>query len=204
MLLKIYSENPNPKDVRLVADALSRGELVILPTDSVYAIVCNINHHKAINRLAQLKGLNTKKANFSFLFSDLRQVSEYTRPISNSVFKVMKKNLPGPFTFILQANNELPSVFKTKKKTIGVRIPDNSIVKAVIEELGHPIISTSVRDDDKILEYTTDPELIYDDLKNDVEIIVDGGFGHNVASTVVDCTGNEIEIVREGLKALEF
>ncbi|MBO4232167.1 MAG: threonylcarbamoyl-AMP synthase [Bacteroidales bacterium] len=198
MLLKIYPENPNPREIQKVVDCLQNGGIIIYPTDTIYGIGCDIFQHKTVERIAQLIGGNKKKSNFSFICSDLSHLSDYTKPISNTVFKAMKKALPGPFTFILEANNNVPKLLQSKKKTVGIRVPDNSIIHEIVEQLGHPILSTSVKDDDDIVEYTTDPELIYERYGDDVDIVIDGGYGDNIPSTVVDCTGGEIEIIREG------
>jgi len=198
MLLKLYPENPNPKQVRMIAECLLDGGIIVYPTDTVYGLGCDIFKSKAIERIAQIRELNAAKANFSFICNDLSQLADYTRPIPNDVFKLMRKNLPGPFTFILNANNNVPKLIQSKKKTVGIRIPDNNIPLEIVRELGHPIMSTSVHDDDEIIEYTTDPELIYEKYSNLVDIVIDGGYGDNEASTVIDCTGDEIEIVREG------
>lgn len=198
MLLKIYPENPNPRQIRLVTECLLDGGIVIYPTDTVYGLGCDIFKSKAIERIAQIKGINAAKANFSFICNDLSQLSDFCKPISNDVFKLMRKNFPGPFTFILNANNNVPKLIQSKKKTVGIRIPDNNIPLEIVRELGHPIMSTSVHDDDEILEYTTDPELIYEKFQNLVDIVIDGGYGDNEPSTVIDCTQDEIIIVREG------
>lgn len=198
MLLKIYPENPNPRYIRMVSECLSDGGIVIYPTDTVYGLGCDIFKAKAIERIAQIKGINVNKANFSFICNDLSQLSDYCKPISNDVFKLMRKNLPGPFTFILNANNNVPKLIQSKKKTVGIRIPDNNIPLEIVRELGNPIMSTSIHDEDEIIEYTTDPELIYEKYQNLVDIVIDGGFGDNEASTVIDCTQDEITIIREG------
>jgi tRNA threonylcarbamoyl adenosine modification protein (Sua5/YciO/YrdC/YwlC family) len=198
MLLRIYPENPSSKQIRTVVECLLDGGVIIYPTDTVYGMGCDIFKSKAIERIAQIKGIKAEKANFSFICSDLSQLSDYTRPITNDVFKLMKKNLPGPFTFILNASNSVPKLIQSKKKTVGIRIPGNNIPLEIVNELGHPIMSTSIHDDDEILEYTTDPELIYEKYKNLVDIVIDGGFGDNEASTIIDCTGAEPLIIREG------
>lgn len=198
MLLKIYPENPNPKHIRIVTECLLDGGIVIYPTDTVYGLGCDIFKSKAIEKIAQIKGINVAKANFSFICNDLSQLSDFCKPIGNDVFKMMRNNLPGPFTFILNSNNNVPKLMQSKKKTVGIRIPDNNIPIEIVRELGHPIMSTSVHDEDEILEYTTDPELIYEKYQNLVDIVIDGGYGDNEASTVIDCTGEEILIVREG------
>src|SRR6056297_3062576 len=162
MLLRLYNENPNPREVIKVAEVLRDGGIIIYPTDTVYGLGCDITNVKAVEKVARFKGLKIEKTNFSFICSDLSHLSDYTRPISNSVFKLIKKNLPGPFTFILEANNNVPKYFKGKKKTVGIRIPDNNIIRDIVYELGNPILSTSIHDEDEIREYTTDPELIYE------------------------------------------
>ncbi|PKP45721.1 MAG: threonylcarbamoyl-AMP synthase [Bacteroidetes bacterium HGW-Bacteroidetes-11] len=198
MLLRIYPENPSSRQIRTVVECLLDGGVIIYPTDTVYGMGCDIFKSKAIERIAQIKGIKAEKANFSFICSDLSQLSDYTRPITNDVFKLMKKNLPGPFTFILNASNSVPKLIQSKKKTVGIRIPGNNIPLEIVNELGHPIMSTSIHDDDEILEYTTDPELIYEKYKDLVDIVIDGGFGDNEASTIIDCTGIEPLIIREG------
>ncbi len=199
MLLKIYPENPNPKALAQVVECLSCGGIVIYPTDTVYAMGCDIRHPKTIERLARVKGVKAEKADFSILCNDLSHLSEYTRPISNSLFRLMKQSLPGPFTFILPAGSQVPKLLHSRRKTVGIRVPDHPVLLEIIRELGSALISTSVKDDDQVLEYTTDPELIHDRYQQVVDLVVDGGFGHNVASTVVDCTGDEPVIVRQGL-----
>lgn len=202
-MIKIYPENPAPKHIKMVIDVLENGGVVIFPTDTVYALGCSINKPKALDKIAQLKGIKKEKAHFSFLVNDLSMLSEFTKPFDNKTFRLMRKNLPGPFTFILNANSNIPKIFQSKKKTIGFRIPENNILTSIIEELGTPLVSTSIHDDDEILEYTTDPELIYEKYKDRVDLVVNGGYGDNVASTVVDCTGDEPEIIRQGKGTLE-
>lgn len=198
MLLRIYPENPNEKHIRTVVECLMDGGIIIYPTDTIYGIGCDIFKSKAVEKVAQIKGINAAKANFSFICNDLSQIADYCKPISNDVFKLMRNNLPGPFTFILNANNNVPKLIQSKKKTVGIRIPENNIPLEIVRELGHPIMSTSIHDDDEILEYTTDPELIYEKYSSMVDIVIDGGYGDNEASTVIDCTDDEIVIVREG------
>jgi tRNA threonylcarbamoyl adenosine modification protein (Sua5/YciO/YrdC/YwlC family) len=198
MLVKIYPENPNPREVKKVVEILRDGGVIIYPTDTVYGIGCDMTKPKAVARLAQIRGINLDKAHFSFIFYDLSQISDYTRPISNPVFKLIKRNLPGPFTFILEANNNIPKLFKNKRKTVGIRVPDNSIIREIVRELGNPILSSSIHDDDEIIEYTTDPELIHEKFALLVDMVIDGGYGGNEVSTVVDCTADEPEITREG------
>jgi len=204
MLLRLYNENPNPRDVRKVVDVLRDGGIIIYPTDTVYGLGCDITNLKAVEKVARFKGIKIEKSNFSFICSDLSHISDYTKPISNTVFKLMKKNLPGPFTFILEANNNVPRYFKGKKKTVGIRVPDNNIIREIVSELGNPILSTSIRDDDEILEYTTDPELIYEKYQEIADLVIDGGPGELIPSTVIDCTSDDLHIVREGKGILEF
>jgi tRNA threonylcarbamoyl adenosine modification protein (Sua5/YciO/YrdC/YwlC family) len=204
MLLRIYNENPNPKHIRQIVDLLENGAVIIYPTDTVYAMGCDINATKSIEKIARFKGLNPKNPELSLIFHDMSQLSEYTIIRENILFKLLKRNLPGPFTFIVQANNQIPKLFKNKKKTVGIRIPDNNIVLELVKELGRPIITASIHDQDEVIEYTTDPELIYEKFREFADAVIDGGFGNNEASTIVDCTGEDIEIVRQGLGVLEF
>lgn len=195
--IKIYSENPNPEAIKKVVGVLKKGGLVIYPTDTVYGLGCDITNTKALERIARIKGVKLAKANFSFICADLSNLSEYVKQIDTATFKILKRALPGPYTFILPGNNKLPKDFK-KKKTVGIRVPDNSIANALVRALGNPIVSTSIRDEDELLEYTTDPELIYEKWDNLVDIVIDGGYGDNTASTIVDLSDGEPEIVREG------
>ena len=204
MLLKIYPENPDPDRIRKVVGVLEEGGIIIYPTDTVYAIGCDIKAKKSIDKIARLKGLNPENPDMSLIFHDMSQLSEYTIIRDNTVFKLLKRNLPGPFTFIVQANNQIPKLFKNRKKTVGIRIPDNDIILELVKELGRPVITTSIHDPDEVIEYTTDPELIYEKYRDFAEIIIDGGFGKNEASTIVDCTSDEIKIIRQGLGILEF
>jgi tRNA threonylcarbamoyl adenosine modification protein (Sua5/YciO/YrdC/YwlC family) len=204
MLLRIYPENPNPKHIRKVVDALIAGSIIIYPTDTIYAMGCDIRAHKTIEKIARFKGLNPLNPDLSIIFHDMSQLSDYTVIRDNAVFKLLKRNLPGPFTFIVRANNQIPRLFKNKKKTVGVRIPKNNIVLEIVRELGRPIITASIHENDEITEYITDPELIHEKYKDFAEIVINGGYGRNEASTVVDCTSDEIEIVRQGLGVLEL
>lgn len=204
MLVKLFNENPNPREVRKIVDILRDGGLIIYPTDTVYGLGCDITNAKAVEKVARWKGIKVEKNTFSFICSDFSHLADYTKPFPNSVFKVIKKNLPGPFTFILEANNNVPRYFKGKKKTVGIRIPDNNIIREIVRELGHPIVSTSIHDDDEILEYTTDPELIYEKFQDFADAIIDGGFGELIPSTIVDCTNHQMEIIREGKGILEL
>ena len=203
MFLKLHSENPNPRYVKMIIECLNDDGVIIFPTDTIYAIGCSVNSSKALDRIARIKGVKKEKANFSFIFHDLSMLSEFTRPINNDVFKMMKRNLPGAFTFIVEANNNVPKLFKNNKKTIGIRIPDQPIITNIVRELGCPIITTSIVDEDEISGFMTDPEEINDAYKDKVDIIIDGGFGNKEESTIVDCTDNEIVILREGKGVLE-
>ena len=201
MFIRLFEDNPNARDVLKVVEVLEKGGVIVYPTDTVYAIGGDIYNVKAVQRVAQLKGVKPEKANFSMICRDLSNISEYAK-IGNEVFKTMKRALPGPFTFILNATSKLPNVLMNRRKTIGIRIPANRIVMAIVEELGHPLLTTSVRDEDEVIEYMTDPELIHEKYANRVDLVIDGGYGRNVASTVVDCTGETMEIVRQGLGEL--
>jgi tRNA threonylcarbamoyl adenosine modification protein (Sua5/YciO/YrdC/YwlC family) len=203
LLLRINPEKPNYDEIAKVVECLRNGGVVIYPTDTVYGIGCDINKQRAVERVCKLKGIDPEKANFSFICSDLSHLSDFTKPISTSVYKVMKKALPGPFTFILEANNNVPKLFRSKKKTVGIRIPKNNICLEIVKQLGNPIMSTSVHDDDELIEYTTDPELIHDKYKDLVDIVIAGGYGNNEASTVVDCSEGEFDILRQGLGVLD-
>jgi len=202
-LLKIYEENPNEKSIQEVVKVLRHGGLIIYPTDTVYGLGCDIKNTKALERVAQIRGVKLEKANFSFVCDSLSNISDYVKQLDTSTFKILKHNLPGPYTFILEGNNNLPSVFK-KKKTVGLRVPDNNIARAIVRELGNPIISTSIYDEDEVIEYTTDPELIYEKWENLVDVVIDGGYGDNVPSTVIDLTGEEPLLVREGKGSIEI
>ena len=204
MLIRIYPENPNPKAIEQVVDCLRHGGIVIYPTDTIYGLGCAIDNHAAVEKVIRFKGINTKKAHLSFICYDLSHIADYIKPINNATFKLMKKNLPGPFTFVLNANNNIPKLFKNNKKTVGIRVPDNNIIREIVKELGSPILSTSVKDDDEILEYSTDPELIHEKFAHIADLVIDGGYGDNAPSTIVDCTGESIEIIRQGKGILEY
>ncbi len=198
MLLKINPDNPEGRKIKQVVESLQKGGVIIYPTDTVYGLGCDIFNPKAVEKICRLRGLKPEKAMLSFICEDISQVSDYAYQIDNEVFKVLKKNLPGPFTFVLRANNTVPKLFKNRKRTIGVRIPENNIARTIVQELGRPILSISLKSDDEILQYFTDPTDIYDDFKKLVDIVIDGGIGNNNPSTVVDCTGDELEIIRQG------
>lgn len=197
MLVKIYPDNPNLRQVELVVKVLREGGVIIYPTDTVYGLGCDIMNPKAVERIIKIKGLKPKEAQFSFICSDLSHISDFAK-VDNSTFKLLKRNLPGPFTFILPGYNRVPDYFISKRKTVGIRIPDNSIPIEIVRMLGNPILTTSIKDDDELIEYTTDPELIYEKYSDVVDLVVDGGYGDNVPSTVVDCTEDEPVVVREG------
>jgi tRNA threonylcarbamoyl adenosine modification protein (Sua5/YciO/YrdC/YwlC family) len=203
MLLKIYNKEPAPRHIHKVVDTLNKGGIVVFPTDTIYGMGCSLVQSRAVDRITKIKGVKKEKANFSIIVNNLSMLSEFARPIENNLFRLMRKNLPGPFTFILNANNNVPKLFQSKKKTIGIRVPDNNIIRAIVEELGHPVLTTSIRDEDQVIEYTTDPELIYEKYRKEVDIVIDGGYGDNEASTVVDCTSGEAVIVRQGKGILQ-
>ncbi|MCB0652916.1 MAG: threonylcarbamoyl-AMP synthase [Saprospiraceae bacterium] len=198
MLLRINPDNPEGRKIKQVVEVLRQGGVIIYPTDTVYGLGCDIFQQKAVDRICHLRGINPEKARLSFICKDIADISEYTTQIDNQTFKLLKKNLPGPFTFVLKSGNKLPKIFKNNKKTIGIRIPKNNIVTAIIEELGHPMMTSSLKSDDELLEYFTDPIDIYEDFKKRVDLVIDGGIGGNIHSTVVDCTEADVEIIREG------
>ena len=195
--IKLYNENPNEKEIAKVVEVLRHGGLIIYPTDTVYGLGCDITNTKALEKIARIKGVKLEKANFSFVCSDLKNLSDYVKQIDTSTFKLLKRALPGPYTFIMQGNNNLPKDFK-KKKTVGIRVPDNTIARTIVEKLGNPIVSTSIYDDDDVIEYTTDPELIFEKWQNRVDIVIDGGYGDNGATTVIDISGDAHVVLREG------
>lgn len=201
--IKIYEDNPNPKAIKKVVDVLKKGGLIIYPTDTVYGLGCDITNSKALERIAQIKGVKLERANFSFICQDLSNLSDYVKQIDTSTFKILKRALPGPYTFILPGAKTLPSAFK-KKKTVGIRVPDNVIALEIVSALGNPIVSTSIHDEDSILEYTTDPELILEKWDNLVDLVIDGGYGDNEASTVIDFSEGEAVVIREGKGALDI
>ena len=201
MLIKIYPENPNPREIDKVIEVLRDGGLVIYPTDTVYAIGCDALNVRAVEKICQMKGINPQKSNLAIICYDLSNLSEYAK-VNNAAFKLMKKNLPGPFTFILPTSSELPKIYKNRKE-VGIRVPDNNIIRTLVKELGNPILTMSVHDDDDMIEYTTDPELIHEKYENLVDLVIDGGYGGFEASTVVDCTTDNFEIIRQGEGILE-
>jgi tRNA threonylcarbamoyl adenosine modification protein (Sua5/YciO/YrdC/YwlC family) len=199
MLIQIHPKNPEPKKIKTVVECLLDGGVIIYPTDTVYSIGCLLTKSKGIERVARIKGVKVEKANFSIVCHDLSNLSDYSRHVNTNIYKIMKKALPGPFTFILDASNKVPKYFNSDKKEIGIRIPNHLIPLEIVKETGVPLISTSVHDDDEVLEYTTDPELIYERYENLVDMVVAGGYGNNVASTVINCVSGLPEIVRQGI-----
>lgn len=201
--IKIYETNPNPKQIAKAVAWLKRGGLVIYPTDTVYGLGCDITNSKALEKIARIKGVKLERAKFSFVCADLSNLSDYVKQIDTPTFKILKRALPGPYTFILPGNNNLPKPFK-KRKTVGIRVPDNNIARTLVAQLGNPIISTSIHDEDELVEYTTDPELILEKWDNIVDLVIDGGYGNNVASTVIDLSTDTPEVLREGKGTLDI
>lgn len=195
--IKLYEDKPNEANVARVVKVLKEGGLVIYPTDTVYGLGCDITNSKALERIARIKGIKIEKANFSFVCSDLSNLSDYVKQIDTATFKLLKRTLPGPYTFILPGSNNLPKEFK-KRDTVGIRVPDNNIALEIVRQLGNPIVSTSIHDDDEVLEYSTDPELIFEKWQNLVDVVIDGGYGDNEPSTIIDLSGYEPVVVREG------
>ncbi len=198
MILKIHPKNPEPRKIAEVVAVLAKGGVAIVPTDTIYAFVCDLSQYKGFEKICRIKGIKPEKANFSLLCKDLSNISNYTKPFDRSIYKLLNKALPGPYTFLLEASNEVPSLFRSKKKTIGLRIPDHPIIQELIEALGRPLVSTSLHDLDEIVAYPSDPELIAEQWESVVDVMVDGDFGHIVASTIIDCTSGEAVLLREG------
>jgi len=196
---RVYEENPEMKKIESIVQLLRQGGVIIYPTDTIYALGCDVFSRQAIETVCQIKGIKPSKAVFSLIGDDISQIAEYAKNLTTPLFKIMKKATPGPFTFILQASNKVPRSLDANRKTIGLRIPDNNIPRAIARVLGNPLITTSIKDDDEVIEYVTDPDLIYEKYAKLVDAVIDGGMGKNVASTIIDCTGDELEIVREGL-----
>lgn len=201
--IKIYPDHPNPAAIKKVVDVLKNGGLIIYPTDTVYGLGCDITNTKALERVAKIKGIKLEKANFSFVCYDLSNISDYVKQIDTATFKILKKALPGPYTFILPGNNNLPKDFK-KKKTVGIRVPDHQVAREIVKMLGNPIVSTSIYDEDEVIEYSTDPELIFEKWQNLVDLVIDGGYGDNQPSTIIDLSGFEPEVIREGKGEIDF
>ena len=204
MFLKIHPDNPNPRKINTVVECLLDGGVIIYPSDTVYGFGCDIYNKKAVARIAKIKGININKQKFSFICSSLSNISKFTKPISNETYKLMKRNLPGPFTFILNANNNIPKIFKTNRKKLGIRVPKHNIPLEIVKKLENPIISSSVKENDKIIEHSTDPEIMYDKFKNLVDIVIDSGFTGNLPSTIIDCTKSDFEIIRQGKENIIF
>ena len=202
MLLKIYQDNPNPREIDKVVKVLQEGGTIVYPTDTLYAIGCDALNVRAVEKICALKGINPNKSNLSIICNDLSNISEYAK-VNTPIFKMMRKNLPGPFTFILPTTSLLPKIYKNKK-TVGIRVPDNSIIREIVLQLGNPIMTTSIFDESDEIEYSTNPELIYEKWQNIADIVIDGGMGGIEPSTVIDCTGDEIEIIRQGKGKLNF
>ncbi|HHH52213.1 MAG TPA: threonylcarbamoyl-AMP synthase [Bacteroidetes bacterium] len=204
-LMKLHPANPEKRKISHIIDVLKKGGVIIYPTDTLYGLGCDITNQKAIERISRIKGIDPKKANFSFIIKDLSRINDYAKPFSNNIYKLLRKNLPGPFTFILNANNSIPKLLKNKKKTIGIRIPDSIVANTLLEEFGSPLISSSiVAIDDEFTEYPNDPEAIFDSYKHVVDIVIDSGPGDILPSTIVDCTGDSIEILRQGKGELRY
>ncbi len=203
MLIQIYPENPSEKKMEQIVQCLRSGGIVIYPTDTIYGLGCDITNQKAIEKICRIKEIKPAKANFSFVCYDLSHIADYTKPVDSTTFRLLKKALPGPFTFIFNASSLVPKMLNQNKKTVGIRVPDNDIARELVRMLGNPILSTSLRDDDEILEYSTDPELIHEKYGDLVDIVIDAGYGGNEASTIVDCTKEGFEIIRQGKGNLE-
>jgi tRNA threonylcarbamoyl adenosine modification protein (Sua5/YciO/YrdC/YwlC family) len=203
MLLQLFPENIDMRKMKQIVDVLRKGGLVIYPTDTVYGLGCDIYNKEAVEKICRIKNIKPDKINFSFICYDLSHISDYTLNLDTPTFKLMKRCLPGPFTFILKANNNIPKLFKNNKRTIGIRVPDNNIARTIVKELGNPIITTSIHHEDDVIDYITDPNAIYERYENIVDIVIDGGIGGYHPSTIIDCTGEEHFIVREGLGKLE-
>ena len=196
--IRLYEENPDPRKITQIVNVLRGGGLIIYPSDTIYGLGCDIFNQKAVDKVRRIKNVNDKKMDLAFVCYDLSHLSVYAKNVSTPVFELMKKTLPGPYTFILNASSKVPKILKVKKKKVGIRIPNNRIPREIVKELGNPIVTTSLHDDDQILEYATDPELIYEQYKNQVDLIIDGGYGDNQASTILDYSGEELEIIRQG------
>jgi tRNA threonylcarbamoyl adenosine modification protein (Sua5/YciO/YrdC/YwlC family) len=204
MLIKLYEKNPEQRQIDKIVRLLEEGGVIIYPTDTVYGIGCDITKARAVERVARIKSVKPEKSRFAFICSDLSHLSDYAKHVDNTTFKLMKACLPGPYTFILQASNQVPKVIKQNRKTVGIRIPDNNIILEIVRQLGHPILTTSLKEEDEILEYPTDPELIYEEYRDRVDAVIDGGYGGIVPSTILDCSGDEPELVREGLGEVDL
>jgi len=198
MLLDIHQDNPDQRKIKTVVECLKNGGVIIYPTDTVYAFGCDIYNKKAMERLCRIKGVDIKKHNLSFVCYDLSHIANFTRQLENSTYKLMKKTLPGPYTFILNANSSIPKLFKNKKREVGIRIPDNNIPREIVKELGNPIVTTSVKDNDMVIEYSTDPERIHEYFEKQVDLVISGGYGESTPSTIVKCTDGFAKVLRKG------
>lgn len=197
--IKIHPINPEMRKINRIVDVLRSGGIIVYPTDTIYGIGCDLMNRKSVERLCHILDIKPNKLDLSFICTDLSQISEFVKRVDTPVFKVLKKSLPGPFTFILESSSKVPKILDVNKKTVGIRIPDHNIPRTIVSELGNPLITSSIKDDDHIKEYTTDPEEIYEDFKHEVDVVIDGGFSGNIPSTVVDCTGPELVLIRQGL-----
>jgi tRNA threonylcarbamoyl adenosine modification protein (Sua5/YciO/YrdC/YwlC family) len=205
MLLRINDTNPDSKTLAIIVNCLKNGGIIIYPTDTVYALGCDISNNKAVERICKLKNIKPEKSKFSFVCSNLSHLSEFTKPIPNHIFRVIKKALPGPYTFILEASSNVPKIIKQDRKTVGIRVPNNVVCREIINGLGNPLISTSLHDDgDTILEYFSDPEIIHQQYETKVDMVIHGGHGNIYPSTVIDCSKGDFEVVREGLGSLDI
>jgi tRNA threonylcarbamoyl adenosine modification protein (Sua5/YciO/YrdC/YwlC family) len=204
MLLKIHPETPGQRQVQKAVEILKEGGVIIFPTDTVYGLGCDVFNHKAVERVARIKGINIEKANFSFICHNLSHLTDYAKHVNNPAFKLMKQCLPGPFTFILEASSNVPRIFRSRKKTIGIRIPDNNIIVEIVRELGNAVLTTSIHNEDEVLDYITDPELIHEKYKTAVDAVIHGGYGGNMPSTVIDCTGPVPQLIRQGIGHVEI
>ena len=202
-LIKLYPENPDTRKIDQIVAVLKSGGVIIYPTDTIYGIGCDLFNKKAIEKLCRIKGIKTKNLNLSFVCHSMSHISEYVKNLDTPTFKIMKRTLPGPYTFILESNNKVSKILDVNKKTVGIRIPDNNIPRMIVEKLGNPIVSSSIKDDDEIVEYTTDPEQIFMEYENQVDIVIDGGFGGNIPSSIIDCSAASPVIIREGLGKVE-
>lgn len=202
MLIHLHPDNPQPRNIKTVVDCLRSGGVIIYPTDTIYGIGCDIYNQAAIERICRIKNIQSKNANFSFICRDLSHISDFAKNIGTPTFRILKKALPGPYTFILEATKEVPKSLKTKKDTVGIRVPDHVICQTIIQELGHPIMSTSLPTDDDV-EYFTDPDIIHDIFENQVDLVIDSGIGGMIGSTIIDCTDNEPVLIREGIGSWE-
>ncbi|MDH5475387.1 MAG: L-threonylcarbamoyladenylate synthase [Cyclobacteriaceae bacterium] len=198
-LIKLYPDNPDIRKINRIVEVLRNGGVIIYPTDTIYGIGCDLFNRKAVDKLCRIKGVKPKNLNLSFICHDMSDISQYVKNLDTPTFKVLKRALPGPFTFILESTNKVPKILDVNKKTVGIRIPNNNIPRMIVEYLGNPIVTTSIKDEDEIIEYTTDPEQIFDEYKNQVDLVIDGGFGGNIPSTVINFCESTPEVIREGL-----